>query len=38
MLQTAKSILEHGRSHEIENRLMPISEIISLISHEEGRQ
>jgi phosphoenolpyruvate phosphomutase len=31
MLQTAKSILEFGRSYEIEDKLMPISEIINLI-------
>ena len=31
MLQTAKSILEHGRSFEIEKNLMPITDIINLI-------
>ena len=35
MLETAKSILEFGRSYEIENRLMPISQIINLIPHIE---
>jgi phosphoenolpyruvate phosphomutase / 2-hydroxyethylphosphonate cytidylyltransferase len=31
MLDVAKSILEHGRSYECENRCMPISEILALI-------
>jgi phosphoenolpyruvate phosphomutase len=35
MLKTAKSILEFGRSYEIENTLMPISEIINLIPYGE---
>jgi phosphoenolpyruvate phosphomutase len=35
MLQTAKSILEFGRSCEIENKLMTISEIINLIPYGE---
>jgi phosphoenolpyruvate phosphomutase len=35
MLETAKSILEFGRSYEIENKLVPISEIINLIPHIE---
>jgi phosphoenolpyruvate phosphomutase len=31
MLETAKSILQHGRSLEIDSKLMSISEIIELI-------
>ena len=31
MLKTAKSILEHGRSYEIESNLMSVSEIINFI-------
>ena len=31
MAETAKSILEHGRSYEIDKKLMPISDIINLI-------
>ncbi|MCL2128779.1 MAG: phosphoenolpyruvate mutase [Treponema sp.] len=36
MLQTIKSILEFGRSYEIEEKLMPISEIINFIPHGEN--
>jgi len=35
MFDAAKSILEFGRSYEIEDKLMPISEIINLIPYEE---
>lgn len=31
MVDTAKSILEHGRSYEVEKNLMPIKEILTLI-------
>jgi phosphoenolpyruvate phosphomutase len=36
MLQTAQSILEFGRSYEIENKLLPISQMINLIPHGEN--
>jgi phosphoenolpyruvate phosphomutase len=36
MLETAKSILKFGRSYEIENNIMPISQFIKLISYEEN--
>ena len=32
MVATAESILEHGRSHEADSRLLPISDILKLIS------
>jgi hypothetical protein len=35
MLETAKSILEFGRSYETEKDLMSISEIINLIPYGE---
>jgi len=31
MLETAKSILENGRSYEIDSKLLPISEVLKLI-------
>ena len=34
MVDTAKSILESGRSHECENSLMPVKELINLIPSE----
>lgn len=34
MLETAKSILKHGRSYEVEPSLMPISELLHLIPEE----
>lgn len=31
MVNTAKSILEHGRSYEVDNQMMPIKDILELI-------
>ena len=32
MMRTAKSILQHGRTHECESELLPVSELLTLIA------